>query len=64
MAKLKIGDRVEHARTQVNGTVEYADDLVVWVRWDDHMLGILGYDPRITANARLLIKLRNTVKSQ
>jgi hypothetical protein len=60
MAHLKVGDRVEQPDVVIataHGTVEYADDHYIRVKWDDGQIGVCRYDERAIGNARRLIRL-------
>jgi alpha-ketoglutarate-dependent taurine dioxygenase len=54
---LQKGNRVEHIKLGMNGTVEHADHNHVRVKWDGGGIGMLFWDNSTVAHARDLIKL-------
>ena len=57
MTKLAAGDRVELVSVGCAGTVEYANDDYVQVKWDDGKVGLLHSDETMIPKSRHLQKL-------
>lgn len=63
-AKFKPGDRVEMATTNHKGSVEFANDTHVRVKWDDGQIGLLYYDRNMMPSAHRLVPLLGEKEGQ